>query len=121
MSGPWLFQRFGVTCGRSVDWIAASGCVTRKGNHVVSRPASRLIHRIVGAEDLGAARHHGIARGGVIDAGFLGVGVGACANEITLANERGDIVGGTVVALDEAASGWPGVELVKITRPRSEG
>jgi hypothetical protein len=71
-------------------------------------PACGFVDRVVGAEHLGAAGDHGIACGGVVGAGFLGVGVGAGADEIALADESGDVGGGAIVALEEGGVGLTG-------------
>src|ERR1700746_217169 len=63
----------------SVHRIAARDGVTRERNYVLTGPARGFVNGIIGAEHLGAAGHHGITAGGIVGAGFLGVGVGAGA------------------------------------------
>jgi len=75
----------------------------------VAVPASGLVDGVVGAEELGAACEHGVAGGGVVDAGFFGVGVGAGADEIALPDEGRDVGGRTVVTLEEGRVGLAGI------------
>ena len=69
----------------------------------MSWPASWLVDRVVSAKELGAAGHHRIPSGRIVDSGLLRVRVGACANEIALADESGDIGGWAAVAFDEGS------------------
>lgn len=89
----------------SVDGIASNNCVTGKRDEIAAGPAGGLGRRIVRAEDLGAAREHGIPAPGVVGARFLGFGVGAGADEVAFLDQRGNLGGGTVVALDEGGVG----------------
>src|ERR1700679_2128168 len=68
--------------GWGVDGVAAGDGVFGKSYGEVALPACRLAGGVVGAEDLRAAGDHGVAGGGVVDAGFFGVGIGAGADEV---------------------------------------
>jgi hypothetical protein len=92
--------------GGRVDRVAASWVVVGQRDDEVAFPAGGLVDGIVGAEDLSSAGHHGVAGGGVVDSGFLGIGVGAGADEVTLAHEGGDVLDGASIALDEGSVGF---------------
>ena len=98
----------GPASGGGVHRVAAGNSFSRQGDDEASGPAGWFVDRVIRAEELGSACHHCVASGGVVGAGLFGVGVGAGADEITFAHERGDVVCGTVVALDEGGIGLPG-------------
>ena len=68
-------------------------------------PSCRLVDRIVRAEYLGTAGYHGVAAGCRVGAGFLGVRIGARANQVSLADEGGNVVSWSVIPFDESGVG----------------
>ena len=100
----WL-QAAGALAGSQRATFAPSG----ERHEEVSIPWRGLRGGIVGAKDLRSAGDHGVATGGVVGAGFLGVGIGAGANEVAFAYQLGDLAGGAIVALEERGVGLAGI------------
>ena len=95
----------------SVDGIATSDSVARQRDNKMPGPAGRLVDGIVRAEQLGTATEHGIAYGGIVDAGFFGVRVRTGAHQIALADEFGNVESRTVVAFQEGGVRLTGVRV----------
>src|ERR1700733_15755921 len=85
---------------RSVDRIAAGYDFSGEGDDEVTGPAGWFVDGVGGAGELSATGHHGVANGGVVDAGFLCVSVGAGPDEVAFADEGGDVGRRTTVAFD---------------------